>query len=71
MKMLKGGIFIRTPFNTPVDAEIQTKFKNKCKLQGIKYNDAIEAMMQAFVEGKIIINTKTVLNVGYKDNPEE
>lgn len=66
--VLKGVIIIRKPFNTPVDTEIQTEFKNKCKQQGIKYNDAIEAMMQAFIEGKIKINKKTILDIICEEN---
>lgn len=69
--MSKGGVVIRKPFNTPIDTDIQTEFKVKCKLQGIKYNDAIEAMMQAFIDEKIEINVKTVYDVSSKKKSEE
>mgnify|MGYP006978925644 FL=1 len=45
----------RKTFATPVEETIQNAFKAKCKNQGFKLNEAIEVLMQGFVDGKIQI----------------
>ena len=45
----------RKTFATPVEETIQNTFKAECKKQGFKLNEAIEVLMQSFVNGKIQI----------------
>ena len=45
----------RKTFATPVEETIQNAFKAECKKQGFKLNEAIEVLMQGFVDGKIQI----------------
>lgn len=57
----------RKTFATPVEESIQTDFKMKCKNQGYKQNEIIEALMSGFINGEIQIQ-KTI---SYKITQQE
>lgn len=48
---------IRKSFTTAIDDEIQDNFKNACKTSGLKMNEVLEAMMQEYIAGRLIIKT--------------
>lgn len=57
----------RKTFATPVEESIQNEFKMKCKNQGYKQNEIIEALMSGFINGEIQIQ-KTI---SYKITQQE
>lgn len=57
----------RKSYCTPVDPEIQEKFKQACKSAGLKQNEALEQLMINFAEGKIIINKKLSYEIKQKN----
>jgi len=56
----------RKPFNTPIEEEISTKFKEKCKENGLKMNEVLEAVMDAYIKDEFKI--KTSYNIEMKTN---
>lgn len=49
----------RKQFATPIEEELTERFKKKCKENGLKYNEAMEALMEFYVDGGIEIQLKT------------
>lgn len=53
----------RKTFATTVEETLQDNFKQACKDKDIKMNEAIEALMQAFISKEIDIEVKTAYKV--------
>lgn len=51
---------MRKTFTTTIDEDIQKDFKSKCKENGDKMNDVLEAFMKGY------INNEFALEVEYK-----
>ena len=49
----------RKSFATTVEEALQDDFKKACKDKDIKINEALEALMQAFISKEIDIEVKT------------
>lgn len=48
---------MRKSFTTTIDDRIQDDFKEACKKNDIKMNDALEALMQAYTNNQFKIET--------------
>lgn len=57
----------RKTFATTVDEGLQEQFKNACKDKSLKINEALEALMRAFVDGKIKVEVETIYTVKTED----
>jgi len=53
----------RKTFATTVEETLQEQFKNVCKQKDIKINEALEALMQAFINGEIDIEVNTTYRI--------
>lgn len=56
--------YLRKPFATSIDEDIQNEFKELCKTNDIKINDAIELLMTACNKGDINIKTSLTIEFG-------
>jgi len=59
---------VRKTFATTVDEDLQNRFKEACKDREIKINEALEALMQAFINGTVDIEVQTIYTVKSKDS---
>jgi hypothetical protein len=57
---------MRTSFATTIEEDIQNKFKEACKKQDIKMNEALETMMLMVIEGTMKFRKKTSIEVEEK-----
>ena len=46
---------VKKTFATPIDEELQNKFKTKCKQEGYKMNEVVEILMNGYINGQIQI----------------
>lgn len=53
----------RRTFTVSIDKSLQDSFREKCKNDGIKYNEVIEALLQAYINGTVKVNVKTTYTV--------
>lgn len=51
----------RKSFTTTIEEEIQNEFKEKCKSNGEKMNDVLEAFMNEYIAGKYKLKVSYVL----------
>ncbi len=51
----------RKTFTVSIDKSLQDSFREKCKNDGIKYNEVIEALLQAYINGTVKVNVKNYL----------
>ena len=57
----------RKNFATPIDEDLQSRFKTQCREQDLKMNEVIEALMEGFADG----NIKIKKNVSYEIHQED
>lgn len=57
---------MRKTFATTVDENLQENFKKVCKEKDIKINEALEALMQAFINEDVEIEVQTSYKVTSK-----
>jgi len=65
------NIIARKTFATTVEEDLQNRFKEICKMKEIKINEALEALMQAFINGSIEIDVQTIYTVKSKNSSTE
>lgn len=53
----------RQTFATLIEKPLQEAFKVECKKQGYKQNEAIEILMQGFIDGNIQIKKEVTYKV--------
>ncbi len=56
----------RKSFTTTIEEEIQNEFKEKCKSNGEKMNDVLEAFMNEYIAGKYKLKVSYVLQKNKK-----
>lgn len=56
----------RKAMSIQIDKSLQDSFREKCKSENLKYSDVAEALLQAYVDGKISVEVET----NYKVTPK-
>lgn len=54
---------MKKPYSTKIDENILDDFKEKCKKNDLFTSEALEALMQAYVNDEIGISVKTIYQV--------
>ena len=59
---------LRKTFATTVEENLQNRFREVCKDKNLKINEVLEALMQAFINGKVDVDVTTIYTVKSKDS---
>lgn len=61
----------KEPFSTRISSVIKRKFQAKCKADGYKGNEALEALMSGYAEGIIVIKKTLTCEIIESGNKEK
>ena len=59
---------LRKTFATTVEENLQNRFREVCKDKNLKINEVLEALQQAFINGKVDVDVTTIYTVKSKDS---
>ena len=57
----------RKSMSIQIEESLQDAFRDKCKSENLKYSEVAEALLQAYVNGKIHVQVETKYKVIPKD----
>ena len=57
----------RRSMSIQIDESLQDAFREKCKCEKLKYSEVAEALLQAYVDGKVDVKIETRYSVTPKD----
>ena len=56
----------RKAMSIAIEESLQNAFRDKCKVEKLKYSDVAEALLQAYVDGKVDVKVETRYTVTSK-----
>lgn len=57
----------RKSMSIQIEESLQDAFREKCKREKLKYSEVAEALLQAYVNGDVFVQVKTMYKVTPKD----